>query len=124
MHTPYRLAKPWRLKSSKAIAGLFFSGNMVRKKPILLVYQWGPAKTGCLVSGFTVPKRAVKKAVNRNRIKRVMREAYRKQETPWPALPNDLQFMWVYQSAEPADFKLIYEKMTEALLEVKRREQL
>ena len=70
--------KKERLKSKKQIEKLFNGGKSISNYPIKLFYvpaeeeQEVPVKVG-----FSVPKRSFKKAVDRNRIKRLMREAYR-----------------------------------------------
>lgn len=70
--------KKEKLKSKKLIESLFKQGNAITIFPIKLVYlkttQPSPYTTQ---TGFSVPKKKIKLAVNRNRIKRLMREAYR-----------------------------------------------
>ncbi len=59
--------------------------------------------------GFSVPKRRFKKAVDRNLLKRRMREAYRRHAH---LLPNDgpkLDMMLVYQKADILEYKDIEE---------------
>ncbi|MBU2995874.1 ribonuclease P protein component [Cellulophaga baltica] len=68
-----------KLKSKKLFEQLFSEGKSVTQYPIRLVY----AKTDLIKdevsikAGVTVSKRKFKSAVKRNRIKRVLREAYR-----------------------------------------------
>lgn len=68
-----------RLKSRKAIEELFAKRNSIKKFPLILVYQCfnqnennTPAKIG-----VSVTKKKFKKAVDRNRIKRLIKESYR-----------------------------------------------
>ncbi len=66
-----------RLKND--IDELFKAGKSVKALPLKILYQVPPPdrtkpKTQVM---FVVSKRAVKKAVHRNRVKRCMREAYR-----------------------------------------------
>jgi len=59
---------------------LFSSGKKEFKYPILLFWkEIETTENMRLKVGFSVPKKHVKKAVARNRIKRVLREAYRTQ---------------------------------------------
>jgi ribonuclease P protein component len=75
--------KTERLTGKKRIAGLHRSGVAVKEYPFVCIYQPvefiddSPAK---LV--ISVPKRRVRKAVNRNKIKRRIREAYRQHKHP------------------------------------------
>lgn len=64
-----------RLKSKKAIEMLFTEGNHIRKKPLKLVCEVN--NSGVLSLGFGVSKRLFPKAVDRNRIKRLMREQFK-----------------------------------------------
>jgi ribonuclease P protein component len=74
--------KTERLKSRKQIDGLFEKGKGFGVFPLRVMYQFFPAETKqCgLQAGVTVSKRYFKKAVDRNRIKRLLREAYRLQK--------------------------------------------
>ena len=69
------LCKKERLKSQKLIWRLFEEGTSIKVFPFRLVYI-ATEKTS-LQSSFSVPKRNFKKAVDRNRIKRLIKEAYR-----------------------------------------------
>lgn len=71
--------KSERLKSRKLIEELFATGKWLKDDPIRVVYKFTdlncpfPAQ-----AGVSVPKGVMKRAVDRNRFKRHMREAYRK----------------------------------------------
>ncbi len=71
-----------RLKSRKAIDLLFKLGKSFSLFPFRVVYQKSAANSGeeVLQAAFSVSKRYFKKAVHRNRVKRLMREAYRLQK--------------------------------------------
>ena len=77
-----RLSKVERLKSRKQITLLFSKNQNVFSYPFKYIYSTTvktidtPAKL--LIS---VPKRSFKHAVDRNKIKRLIREAYRKNKT-------------------------------------------
>lgn len=67
-----------RLKSKKLIDQLFAEGHSVSHYPLLLVYMPYQFTDGVFIkTGVSVGKRHFKSAVDRNRIKRLMREAYR-----------------------------------------------
>ena len=67
-----------RIKSTKTFDGLFQNGSSFFLQPLRVIYKFEdfedavPAK-----AAFVAPKRVFKSAVERNRIKRCMREAYR-----------------------------------------------
>ena len=71
-----------KLKSRKQIQKLFTGGNSLFVFPVKLVWMISPpvqSGTGIknILAGVSVSKRNFKKAVDRNRIKRLLREAYR-----------------------------------------------
>ena len=71
-----------KLKSRKQIQKLFTGGNSHFVFPVKVAWmvdQPGPRPTGNtgVQAGVSVSKRNFKKAVDRNRIKRLLREAYR-----------------------------------------------
>lgn len=72
-----KLPKSRRLTSKKDIGTLFESGKNIHAAPLLLKYIWAESTGPPVQVLFSVPKRKVKLAVNRNRIKRIMREAFR-----------------------------------------------
>lgn len=73
--------KKEKLKSEKLIAQLFAEGQTVVAYPLRLVYLQTTFDHSVKVkAGVSVSKRNFKKAVDRNRIKRLMREAYRLQK--------------------------------------------
>jgi ribonuclease P protein component len=77
----FGLSKKERLKSRKQIDGLFATGKSFAQFPIRVSYQFIPAANESLLQiGVTASKRHFKKAVDRNRIKRLLREAYRLQK--------------------------------------------
>lgn len=70
--------KKEKLKSKKLIEQLFAEGQSVSAYPLKLIYLPVDFDDSVLLkTGVTVSKRKFKSAVDRNRIKRLMREAYR-----------------------------------------------
>ena len=68
--------KSEKLKSAKTIERLFEEGRAITEFPVKLIYI--EQKTGQNTqAAFAVSKRNFKSAVDRNRIKRQLREAYR-----------------------------------------------
>ena len=74
-----RFSKKEKLKSKKQIELLFQEGQSVKGFPLRLLYLESPLPYQEIMVqvGVSVPKRLHKLAVTRNRIKRLMREAYR-----------------------------------------------
>ncbi|PCH51248.1 MAG: ribonuclease P protein component, partial [Flavobacteriaceae bacterium] len=71
----FTLEKDEKLKSKKLIEQLFAKGGRVKSFPLQLIYLKKEHYSECPIKvGFVVPKRAVHLAVNRNRIKRMIRE--------------------------------------------------
>lgn len=70
--------KQEKLKSRKLIQQLFAEGKGVNASPLRIIYIKPPAEMDVPVkAGVSVSSRNFKKAVDRNRIKRLLREAYR-----------------------------------------------
>ena len=70
--------KKEKLKSKKLIEQLFVEGQSVSVFPLRLVYMATTFEENVnLKTGVSVSKRNFKNAVDRNRIKRLLREAYR-----------------------------------------------
>jgi ribonuclease P protein component len=79
----YSFSKSEHLKSNKTIASLFEQGTSFVNFPLRVV--WMPVKSSPdslmpLQVAFSVSKKSFKRAVDRNRIRRLLREAYRLQK--------------------------------------------
>lgn len=73
------LRKAEHLYEKKAIETLFETGKTVSLSPVRLLWNVYEGKSELPVKvAFTVPRRSFKKAIDRNLLKRRMREAYRK----------------------------------------------
>ena len=78
----YTLGKQERLKSRKKIEALFSSGQRFTIVPFLVYYRvHKDAEPASLQAGFSASKKNFKRAVDRNRAKRIIREVYRIQHT-------------------------------------------
>ncbi|MDC6350662.1 ribonuclease P protein component [Zeaxanthinibacter sp. PT1] len=77
-----RFPRHEKLKSATLINRLFEEGSHLTVFPLRLQYLETPLPSEVLVqAGVTVSKRKFKNAVHRNRIKRLMRESYRKHKS-------------------------------------------
>jgi ribonuclease P protein component len=101
-----------KLKGKKAIENLFRSGYSFTSPPFRLIFK--EIKEGSSPARMTVavPKRLVKRAVDRNLIKRRTREAYRRNKTALYKIiiEKNLHFdiLFIYQSEEVAAFNAIH----------------
>ncbi|HAI85133.1 MAG TPA: ribonuclease P protein component [Chitinophagaceae bacterium] len=78
----FTFPKHQKLKSRKQIDLLFAQGKAIQTSPVKLTYLYLPQGTTLLQMGVVASKRHFKKAVHRNRAKRLMREAFRLQQQP------------------------------------------
>lgn len=102
----YRFPKKERLCSQKNIEQLFAEGKSVSKYPLKLIYLASSLPENVPIQvGVTVPKRTFKKAVIRNRIKRLLRESYRLHKPLYfNTLETPYAFMILYLGKEIPSF--------------------
>lgn len=118
--------KSYKLCSHKIIEAIFKDRKNLKSYPFYINYletQLPSDKSIQFV--ISVPKRRFKRAVDRNRIKRLMKEAIRK--TKWP-LENYLNenkrqiaIFIVYMPQEELKFDVILEKMEQILSKFKKQ---
>lgn len=120
----YRFNRTERLKSRKSIESLFASGKSVKSFPITMVYRLdADASEPYVKAAFTVSKRFFKRAVDRNRIKRLMRESYRLNKAALTAVHGKtaagLNIIFIYSGKEMPEFTDIQGKIIHCLERLK-----
>lgn len=115
-----------RLKSRKTIELLFSEGKSFSIFPFRILYCLSPlefttaenniaANNEKLQVGVTVSSRNFKKAVDRNRIKRLMREAWRLQKNELQLSPllthQSLKVFLIFTGKELPEHAMIYQKV-------------
>lgn len=136
MTASFTLGKDQRLKSRKEIERVFREGKSFALFPFRVYYaplssrvvlpgvpgaaaMPRPRKTPRLQAGFGASSRNFKKAVDRNRIKRLSREAYRLQKQvlyDWlEKKDSTLAVFFIYTGKELPDYAMVKYKIGQAL---------
>jgi ribonuclease P protein component len=113
--------KQQKLKSHKLIEQLFTKGKSFAVFPVKALYQFCELNADeSLQAGVAVSKKHFKKAVDRNRIKRLMREAYRLQKLSLQKNLKEknkqLAVFFIYTGKEKPEFADLMEKLKTILL--------
>jgi ribonuclease P protein component len=121
----YTLGKEERLKSRKGIEQLFKKGKSFSVSPFRVVWQYQTERSGkFLQAGFSVSTKHFKKAVERNRIRRLIKEAYRlqKNELQKSLSQNNKQLAMflIYTDKEIPAYTLVVEKMFSVMERLKK----
>ncbi len=117
----YFFSKEERLCNLSQIDQLYKQGSSFSFYPFRIVYRQSPInQTYPAQIVITVPKRKFKRAVDRNKIKRLIREAYRKHKEDflYPKLQASntfLQIMIIYTGNEIITAKNLEKKLNLAL---------
>lgn len=120
--------KDEKLKSKTTIGLLFSEGKSVSKYPLRLVYYTGTlAEEQKIKMGVSVSKKHFKKAVDRNRFKRILRETYRlNKHLLIDQLDQPYAFMFFYQTKDKLSYDEINAKTIQLfekfLLQIKKEE--
>lgn len=105
-------SKGERLCNYHRIQKLFQEGNSLKKYPIKLLYLSVDSQEINNQVLISVPKRKVRRAVHRNRIKRLIRESYRKQKS---LLSSSYSLAFVYMGTEEISYTQV-SQLVDALL--------
>jgi len=121
----FEFGKTEKLKSRKKIDELFAKGRSFTISPIRVSYQFSTGSgEGILQAGVSVSKKHFKKAVDRNRIKRLLREAYRLQKNELKEIIKQKEMQvfvfFIYIDKTIAPFNVIKETMNKCLLRLQK----
>ena len=125
----FTLGKEERLKSKKLIEKLYEKGKSIKVFPLRMIYlQTEHTSNYPAQLGVSVPKRNFKRAVDRNRIKRLLRESYRKEKySIYSETEKPFVFMISYLAKEEwkyADVEIKMKKLVSNFItEVKKYEK-
>lgn len=122
------LPKRERLHHKKPVEELFSDGQSFIAYPLRVVYLLEPmeaeARSRILVS---VPKKHFRRATKRNRIKRLMREAYRLNKAPWLGWLESkglyARIAWSMVCKELPEYKQIEQAIQKTFAKIQKREE-
>lgn len=111
-----KFPKAEKLKSKKDIDFLFSEGAKVKAYPLMGVYGFKSESTGVVANvGIAVPKKYVRKAVDRNLVKRRVREAYRlnnhELKNTLEGKGKEINLMLIYTTPQILPYNQIEEKI-------------
>ena len=125
--TQFSFPRQERLKSRKAISTLFEEGKSLYSYPIKILYSVGsnsPDPLYPVKCGFSVSKRNFPRAVDRNLLKRRMREAWRLNKSGLVAGAREkgifLNVFVVYAGKETEAYELVKKSVVKGIGEMMR----
>lgn len=113
----FSFPKKERLKSKKLIEQVFQDGKNLKQFPLKLIYLKTELneEVKCQAA-MAVPKKRIRQAVKRNRIKRLMREAYRLNKGPiFNKMLGNYALLFLYIGKESPEYEEV-ERAMKALL--------
>jgi ribonuclease P protein component len=121
LSSQFTFQKKDKLKSRKQTQFLFAKGQSMNAFPIKLIYTLESNEPGSVQAGVGAPSRTFRKAVDRNRVKRLLREGYRLERPEFIASSVDalnklrVNLFFLYTDATVISQKEIQEKIKQLL---------
>ena len=115
------LRKKSKLKSVRLIEKLFKEGRVYKNYPLKAICMELDEMSESSKIGVSVPKKLFKKAVDRNRMKRLIRESYRLNQFQ---IEKKYAIMFIYISGKEADFKKIEKSMIQLLNQIEEKNNI
>lgn len=121
---PNNFSKDEKLKSRKMIGNIFSDGRVVKAFPIRIQFVFhNNTDVPVCQMGVSVPKRNFKKAVDRNRIKRQLREAFRLHKHDFylqlEHADKRIALMVIYTSPEKLEYSRIESALIKAVSQIR-----
>ena len=120
--------KAEKLKSRKVVEELFARGKSLNVFPIRISYKFLPPPTdekAVFQVGVSVSKRNFKRAVDRNRIKRLLRETYRLQKRELIEVLKVQRrigyVFFIYTDKQMPQYPIVFDTMSKCLEVLKRK---
>ena len=112
--------KAERLTSKIAIENLYQSKKGVQSPPFRINWMEAPESDIPVQVVISVPKRLFKKAVDRNKLKRLTREAYRKNKNVLYQAINtkNIFLMFIYTDKKLSEYNTIEKAILEAFTKI------
>ena len=122
----YRFTKEEKIVGENRIDSLFIEGKSFVAFPLRVVYLKTELSLSSPISVLvSVPKKRIKSAVKRNRIKRQVREAYRLNkhylEAVTESIDHHLDIAFVFVREELMEYSIIEKGMRKGLTEIANR---
>lgn len=131
---PFSYPKAARLRLKTDFDELFLKGKTIREFPLKAVYLGGKRESGdknpytALQTGLVVPKKLFKRAVDRNRIKRLMREAIRLHSVALRQILSEagkkMRLVILFTGKEEPDFATLQTKIILILQRLQREHEV
>lgn len=121
------LGKKEKLKSRKQIDALFANAQAFTAFPVKVIYSIADSTSdaACVQIGVTASARNFKHATDRNRIKRLLREAYRLQKheliATATAKGKQVSVFFLYLDKQMPTYDLLYDKMRYCLKRLRKK---
>ncbi len=125
----FTFPKKEKLKSKILFESLFNEGKSVSRFPLKLIYLNTPFDDGAKIKvGVVAPKKKFKNAVDRNRIKRLSREAYRHNKSLiFNNIEGNFAFLFLYLGNKMpgyADIEVAMKQLMEDFLKKESHEKI